>query len=67
MEGEKEVWKKWAENIIKKWHDEIKPDIVILTETSGFSFGYILKEAWKKAYPNEKIPCHWRCKREEQN
>ncbi len=52
--------------IIEELKEEIeglhkyKPKIVFLTETSAIPFGYMLKEAWKKAYPNEKSPIFYR-------
>jgi len=43
-------------NQVKFFHDVYKPDYVFLTETSSTPIGYILKEAWKTAYPGEKPP-----------
>jgi hypoxanthine phosphoribosyltransferase len=43
-------------NQVKFFHDVYKPDYVFLTETSSTPIGYILKEAWKTAYPDEKPP-----------
>jgi len=51
--------KKWVKSIVKQWHSK-KPDYIFLTETAGTVYGYPLKEAWKKAYPNEKIPTFYR-------
>jgi hypothetical protein len=47
--------KKWAKEVVKRWHSK-DPDYVFLTETSGPLYGYVLKDTWKKAYPNEKPP-----------
>jgi hypothetical protein len=32
------------------------PDYIFLCASSGVPDGWLLKEAWKKAYPNEKLP-----------
>ncbi len=37
-----------------------KPSIIFLTETSAIPDGYAFKEAWKRAYPNEKCPVFYR-------
>ncbi len=37
-------------------HDFYKPDYILLTESSAVPVGYVIKEAWKTAYPNEKLP-----------
>lgn len=59
-EKEAKEYKNWAKEIIKKWHDEIKPSAIILTETKGVGYGYILKETWKNAYPEENPPNFFR-------
>jgi hypothetical protein len=50
----------WVTDIVKKWHDEINPDYVFLTETGAVAHGYVLKEAWKNAFPNEAPPSFFR-------
>ena len=47
---------KWAETLVKQWHDDIKPDYIFLTETKGVPAGYVIKETWKQAYPTEDVP-----------
>jgi len=52
------------------WKDKLKrqlelihvcnPKYIFLTESAAISNGYILKEAWKKAYPDEKPPIFYR-------
>jgi len=52
------------------WKDKLKrqlelihvcnPKYIFLTESAAISNGYVLKEAWKKAYPNEKPPIFYR-------
>ena len=44
---------------IKYWHDS-GVDSVFLAETSATPFGFILKQAWKEAYPEEKVPKFYR-------
>ena len=43
------------EEAISNMHKE-HPDAIFLTQTSSVPFGWAIKEAWKKAYPGEKIP-----------
>ncbi|MBU1136089.1 MAG: hypothetical protein KJ559_01100 [Nanoarchaeota archaeon] len=45
---------------VKEWHDRVHPDYVFVTETSGMPHGFLIKAAWKKAYPNEKPPIFYR-------
>ncbi len=45
--------------ILEYWH-EYSPDYIFLTETSAVPYGYAIKEAWKNAYPSEKIPIFYR-------
>lgn len=59
-EKERERTKEWIKNIVKQWDEKAKPDYVFLTETSSILYGYPIKEAWKKAYPGEKIPKFYR-------
>ena len=54
-----EKTKKWAQYLVKQWHSK-DPDYIFLTESSAVLYGYPLKEAWKKAYPNEKPPAFYR-------
>ncbi len=44
---------------VEHWHD-FQPDYVFLTETSAFPIGYMFKEAWKAAYPDERPPQFFR-------
>ncbi len=43
------------ETVIKNMHKE-HPDAIILTQTSAVPIGWAIKEAWKMAYPGEKVP-----------
>jgi len=43
-------------NQVRFFHDVYKPDYIFLNETGATPTGYILKEAWKKAYPGERPP-----------
>jgi|SRR3989344_1599271 len=52
--------KKWAEGVVRQWHDDVKPDYIFLTETSAVPYGFVLKEAWKKAYGRENSPKFYR-------
>ena len=45
---------------IKLWHDRINPDYVFLADTGAFPFGYLIKSAWKEAYPEERVPSFFR-------
>ncbi|MFA6322513.1 MAG: hypothetical protein WCX71_03460 [Candidatus Buchananbacteria bacterium] len=47
-------------NMIRRWHDEIKPDYIFLTECSATPFGFLFKEAWKAAYSDEDPPLFYR-------
>ncbi|MFA4960362.1 MAG: hypothetical protein WC548_01740 [Candidatus Pacearchaeota archaeon] len=53
--SEREVLK----DITGEIHDS-HPDYIFLTETSATPWGYFLKEAYKKAYPEEKLPAFYR-------
>jgi hypothetical protein len=50
----------WVERLVKGWHDNIQPDYVFLTETKAVPYGWVIKECWKNAYPNEKLPKFYR-------
>jgi len=45
---------------VKFFHDVWRPEYVFLNETSAIPNGFVLKEAWKTAYPNEKPPIFYR-------
>lgn len=51
--------KESVKKVLEKWH-KIHPDYIFATETAAIPPSYIIKEAWKKAYPNEKIPAFYR-------
>ncbi|MEK6918018.1 MAG: hypothetical protein AABW51_03650 [Nanoarchaeota archaeon] len=51
--------KEGVARMIKEWH-KIQPKYVFLTETSGTPWGYLIKAAWKEAYPNETVPKFYR-------
>lgn len=51
-----ESYKEWVKKKIPEWHDGVKPDYVLLCETSAVPLGWILKSAWKGMYPNEAMP-----------
>ena len=52
--------RKGMKEMIQEWHDLIKPKYVILTETAGTPFGYVFKEMWRTAYPDEELPRFYR-------
>ncbi len=56
----KEEVKKWIKMIVGEWHEKVKPDFIFLNDTSATIYGYPIKEAWKIAYPKEKIPTFYR-------
>ncbi|MEK6926905.1 MAG: hypothetical protein AABX11_00585 [Nanoarchaeota archaeon] len=41
---------------IKELHDKYHPEIIFLPDTSAHGYGFIIKEAWKKAWPSETLP-----------
>jgi hypothetical protein len=41
---------------IKELHDKYKPEAIFMTQTSATLAGWAIKEAWKKAWPEEKVP-----------
>jgi hypothetical protein len=47
-------------DMVKEWYDLIKPKYIFLTETAGVPFGYIFKEMWRGAYPEEDLPRFYR-------
>ncbi|MFH1521915.1 MAG: hypothetical protein ABIF18_03070 [archaeon] len=53
---ETEAYRDYAVKTIKKWHSKCKPGVIILNETSATPMGWVFKEAWKNAYPDEKLP-----------
>lgn len=55
------------ERLVERWHstkfsngDICPPDYIFLTETSSIPYGFAIKEAWKRMYPNEKRPKFYR-------
>jgi len=50
----------WAKQIVTSWHDDIRPDYVFLTETAAIAYGYVIKETWRSAYPDEELPKFFR-------
>jgi hypothetical protein len=42
-------------SVLKKIHNH-HPEAIFLTQTSATGYGFVIKEAWKKAYSNEKVP-----------
>jgi hypothetical protein len=53
-------YRKWATEKVRLWHDRIKPDYILLTETTATPLGWLLKETWKSKYPNERVPKFFR-------
>jgi F0F1-type ATP synthase assembly protein I len=45
--------------VIKNIHD-YHPDYIFLTESTSILPGYEIKEAWRRAYPNEPLPKFYR-------
>ena len=41
---------------IRAWQRKVKPGVIILTATSATPFGYLIKRAWRVAFPEEKQP-----------
>ncbi|MFA6973862.1 MAG: hypothetical protein WC238_03975 [Parcubacteria group bacterium] len=50
----------WAKKAISLWHDQINPDYIFLTESGAIPHGFLLKEAWKNAFPEEGQPIFYR-------
>lgn len=59
-QNDAEALELYAISKVAEWHDRVKPDYVFLNETSAVPLGYVLKEAWKTAYPDEKSPVFYR-------
>jgi hypothetical protein len=55
-----EVIMSGMKKMIQEWHDLIKPKYIILNETSAIPFGYVFKEMWRIAYPDEEVPKFYR-------
>lgn len=54
---EKDVrFRKDLKEMIKEWRDEVKPDYIFLNECSSTPYGFLIKAAWKTAYPDEDLP-----------
>jgi hypothetical protein len=51
-----ELQNKINSDYIREIHDTYHPGTVITTQTSAVPLGWIIKEAWKKAWPDEKPP-----------
>jgi len=51
--------KEWIKDAVAKMRN-LHPDYIFLTETGAVPYGYALKGAWKKAYPNEPLPRFYR-------
>jgi hypothetical protein len=49
-------YKEWAKKKVKEWHDKFQPDYIVATETAATPLAFLIKSAWKSAYPSEKIP-----------
>lgn len=45
--------------LVKDMHSK-DPKYIFLTDTSATPWGYFIKEAWKEAYPEEKVPIFYR-------
>ena len=41
---------------IKGLHNSYHPEAIFMTQTSATLYGWAIKEAWKEAWPDEKIP-----------
>ena len=59
IQAEKEV-RDWAKKTVQEWHDKVAPDYIFVSETSAIPHGYVLKEVWKGAYPDEECPRFYR-------
>jgi len=46
--------------LVVRLHDLDKPDYIFLHETSATPYGYLIKEAWKRAYGGEPTPKFFR-------
>ncbi len=46
---------KELKRILREFHD-VSPDVILINLTSAVNPAFVLKEAWKSAYPNEKTP-----------
>ncbi len=57
--ADKEALVEFCGNKLQEWH-EIQPDIIVVCDTSAVPIGFIIKKAWKKAYPNEEGPKFYR-------
>ncbi|MBI2411190.1 MAG: hypothetical protein HYV32_04840 [Candidatus Kerfeldbacteria bacterium] len=57
---EKRMVMEWVKKVISYWHDHVQPDYIFLTETSAVPRGYLMKETWRYAYPNEQQPMFYR-------
>ena len=47
---------RYTANQIQIMHDKYHPDIIFLPDTSAHLKGYVIREAWKTAWPNETPP-----------
>ncbi len=57
--GEKEKNEKFKITIqekIETLHNKYNPQVIFLTMSSSILFGWVIREAWKVAWPNEDVP-----------
>ncbi len=47
---------KFMRERLKQMHDKYHPQAIFVTQTSATLYGWTIKELWKKAWPNEKVP-----------
>ncbi|MEK7653593.1 MAG: hypothetical protein AAB358_03890 [Patescibacteria group bacterium] len=47
---------KRLKKLIEELHDRYHPEAIFMTQTSATLLGWSIKEAWKNAWPNEKVP-----------
>lgn len=50
------TYRNFLKEKISVWHDEIRPDYIIMTDASSVPIMIAAKAAWKAAYPSEKPP-----------
>ena len=47
---------KFIREQLREMHDEFHPEAIFMTQTSSTLYGWTIKEMWKKAWPDEKVP-----------
>jgi len=52
----KEYNKEVLKERIRELHDKYHPEAIFMTQTSSTLYGWAIKEAWKEAWPEEKVP-----------